>query len=127
MKISLILIVSIKGTRLSNNLMKAQLTSMPLNVCNATLLEFNKDVNQAALRNGIIGGQYCAYDPQARNDSCLGDSGGPLQYFTDNISGIANVVGIVSAGFSCGTALPAIYTRVAYYLDWIESIVWPAI
>lgn len=84
------------------------------------------DVNQAALRNGIIQGQYCAYDPKARNDSCQGDSGGPLQYFADKESGIATVLGIISVGFGCGTALPSLYTRVAAYLDWIEPIVWPA-
>lgn len=69
---------------------------------------------------------FSAYDPLARNDSCLGDSGGPLQYFADKDSGIATVLGIVSVGFSCATALPSLYTRVAFYLDWIESIVWPA-
>lgn len=94
--------------------------------CNATLVEFNRDANQAALRNGIGRGQYCAYDPLARNDSCQGDSGGPLQYFDNNDSGIATVLGIVSVGFGCGTAFPSLYTRVAYYIDWIESIVWPA-
>ncbi|XP_055308885.1 ankyrin-1-like [Sitodiplosis mosellana] len=111
---------------LSNSLQKTQLTSMPLTECNRTLFELNRDANQAALRNGIGGGQYCAYDPQARNDSCQGDSGGPLQYFDENDSGIATVLGIVSVGFGCGTALPSLYTRVAFYMDWIEPIVWPA-
>lgn len=97
---------------------------MPLSKCNDTLFEFNRYANSAALRNGIIEGQYCAYDPQARNDTCLGDSGGPLQYFDDN-SGIATVLGIVSVGFGCGTVLPSLYTRVAYYMGWIEPIVWP--
>lgn len=57
-------------------------------------------------------------------DSCEGDSGGPLQYFPPT-SKIATVVGIVSFGISCGTILPSIYTRVAYYVDWIEPYVWP--
>lgn len=69
-------------------------------------------------------GHYCAYDPNAQNDSCRGDSGGPLQIFT-NQSEISTVLGIVSFGIHCGTALPAIYTRVANYIDWIESHVWP--
>lgn len=54
-----------------------------------------------------------------------GDSGGPLQMFEQKSSAIATVVGVVSFGASCGTELPGIYTRVAFYIDWIESIVWP--
>lgn len=52
-----------------------------------------------------------------------GDSGGPLQIFSSPAMG--TVIGVVSFGISCGTSLPSIYTRVAYYMDWIESIVWP--
>lgn len=55
-------------------------------------------------------------------DSCMGDSGGPLQSF-----GIYNndprVVqyGVVSYGLKqCGTeGFPGVYTRVLYYMDWI--------
>lgn len=52
-------------------------------------------------------------------------SGGPLQYFPSNESAVATVIGIVSFGIGCGSRLPSVYTRVAYYLDWIEPIVWP--
>ncbi|XP_031625896.1 serine protease persephone-like [Contarinia nasturtii] len=109
----------------SNVLLKTQLTSMPLPECNQTFLNYNVLAYQAALQDGISQGQYCAYDPTGRNDSCQGDSGGPLQYFPTSNSSVSTVVGIVSYGLSCGTALPGIYTRVAFYLDWIESIVWP--
>ena len=34
------------------------------------------------------------------------------------------VTGIVSFGGLCGRT-PGVYTNVQYYLDWIESIVWP--
>lgn len=97
---------------------------MPLNECNEVALKYNTRVNLPAYRNGIGQSQYCAYDPQGRNDSCQGDSGGPLQFFP-NPDALATVVGVVSFGISCGTELPAFYTRVAYYLDWIESFVWP--
>lgn len=97
---------------------------MPLSDCNRTLLKYNEFVNHAAFRNGISEGQYCAYDPEGRRDSCEGDSGGPLQIFPPG-SKLATVVGIVSFGISCGTPLPGIYTRVAYYISWIESHVWP--
>lgn len=57
-------------------------------------------------------------------DTCQGDSGGPLQIIHTKTK-MATVVGIVSAGYSCGNALPGIYTRVATFIDWIESYVWP--
>lgn len=37
---------------------------------------------------------------------------------------MATIVGITSFGINCGTALPSVYTRVAFYIDWIESIAW---
>lgn len=66
--------------------------------------------------------QICA-GGKRNMDSCLGDSGGPLQ-----APGIYNKTklryvqyGIVSYGLrSCGVeGVPGVYTRVAYYMDWI--------
>ncbi|XP_031619139.1 serine protease persephone-like [Contarinia nasturtii] len=103
----------------------AQLSTMPLLQCNATVIEWNKIPNSAQFRNGLIDGQYCAYNPEGIRDACHGDSGGPLQYF-NGVSSVAKIVGVVSFGIVCGgTTLPGIYTRVANYLDWIEPIVWP--
>lgn len=51
-----------------------------------------------------------------------GDSGGPIQIY--NVNGMSTVVGVTSFGISCGSLLPSVYTRVAFYIDWIESIVW---
>lgn len=96
---------------------------MPLTECNSTLLEYSEG-EHAALRNGIIESQYCAFDPQWKNDSCQGDSGGPL-FPDNNNSNKATVVGIVSFGIGCGNKVPSIYTRVAYFSDWIENNVWP--
>lgn len=98
---------------------------MPLAECNETLWNWNQLANHAALRDGVSAGQYCAYDPLGRNDSCQGDSGGPLQIPPSRPSESAIVIGVISYGASCASALPALYTRVAYYMDWIESIVWP--
>lgn len=55
-----------------NELLKTNITSMPLSACNTTLLEYNRQVNHPSLRNGISESQLCAYDPDARNDACQG-------------------------------------------------------
>ncbi|KAL0100204.1 hypothetical protein PUN28_019554 [Cardiocondyla obscurior] len=66
--------------------------------------------------------QLCA-GGQINVDSCLGDSGGPLQasgiYNSKNVRIIQH--GIVSFGLKqCGTrGFPGVYTRVAYYVNWI--------
>lgn len=108
-----------QGTVRPSVLLKTNLTSMPLSICNSTLF----GNNHPSLRNGIRESQCCAYDPEGRNDACQGDSGGPLQIFSS--PAIGTIVGVVSFGISCGTTLPGVYTRVAYYIDWIERIVWP--
>ena len=117
-------IIVIQGTNRSNELLKTTVKTILLAECNETLINYNKIVNRPEFRGGINASQYCANDPETHNDSCQGDSGGPLQFFPLN-SSIATVVGIVSFGVSCGSTLPSLYTRVAYYLDWIEPIVWP--
>ena len=97
---------------------------MPLAECNARLLEYNRGKNDAALKDGLGEGQYCTFHPRG-HDSCLGDSGGPIQYFKN--PRYATVVGVISFGVGlCGSGEPSVNTRVAYYLDWIESVVWPS-
>lgn len=110
------------GRNRSNLLLKTDLKTMPLSECNTTLLNNNEGKSLQAFRNGVSESQYCAFDPNGVNDSCDGDSGGPLQTIRNDV---AKIVGIVSFGLGCGSMLPSIYTRVAYYLDWIESNVWP--
>ncbi|PSN45975.1 Melanization protease 1 [Blattella germanica] len=67
--------------------------------------------------------QICAGGENAE-DSCDGDSGGPLIY-EGQIGGRPRFVqyGIVSFGpRSCGIKeFPAVYTKVAHYVDWILS------
>jgi secreted trypsin-like serine protease len=51
-----------------------------------------------------------------QQDSCQGDSGGPLT--RQRI-----LVGLVSTGAGCGRkGVPALYTNVAYYADWIAAV-----
>lgn len=97
---------------------------MPLDQCNSTVLEHNKKTYFDEFQEGVYDGQYCAHDPKQQKDSCKGDSGGPLQLYPPN-SYVAKIVGIISFGIGCGTEWPGIYTRVAFYQDWIESHVWP--
>lgn len=85
---------------------------------------YNELPNFAAFRSGVDQSQYCAQDPDRKRDSCEGDSGGPLQVVSTNPNS-AKIVGVVSFSVGCATQWPGIYTRVAYYIDWIESIVWP--
>lgn len=64
------------------------------------------------------GQMMCA---QAPNTSpCVGDSGGPLLVAGED--GAFTQVGIVSFGEStCGNGRPPVFTRVAYFLDWIQK------
>lgn len=103
---------------------KADIFTVPLSKCNTYFLNYNEQANLRAFKNGISDSQLCTHDPNGSGDSCEGDSGGPIQVLHDN-STVVKILGIVSFGGSCGSTLPSINTRVAYYLDWIESIVWP--
>ncbi|XP_047487475.1 phenoloxidase-activating factor 3-like [Penaeus chinensis] len=63
----------------------------------------------------LVSGQIC-FGGRAGQDSCRGDSGGPL--FLDASPG--TILGIVSKGGPCGKAgVPAIYTDVPFYRGWI--------
>lgn len=95
---------------------------VPLTECNRTLTDYNRDRNEPSLR-GLSESQICAMNPNDNSDACQGDSGGPL--FIAEVNGVSTIVGIISFGISCGTQIPAVYTRVASYTNWIENIVWP--
>ncbi|KRT84407.1 Trypsin [Oryctes borbonicus] len=81
---------------------------------------------QNRLPNGLIEDwQMCADGGGARADTCQGDSGGPLQFHrVGDENNLHTIVGITSFGIKCAI-VPAVYTRVSYYVPWIESIVWP--
>lgn len=69
------------GPKKSNELLKAQVKTVPIFECNETYRNYNIKAKHIMFENGIQGSQYCASDPSGRNDSCHGDSGGPLQFF----------------------------------------------
>lgn len=56
---------------------------------------------------------------EAGKDSCQGDSGGPLTREEDG--GARSLVGVVSGGKGCGAGKPAVYTRIAYYAQWLAD------
>lgn len=63
-----------------------------------------------------------------KKDSCPGDSGGPMlaaAYINDETRYVQQ--GVVSFGHKfCGTqGYPGVYTRIAYYMDWILDKIKP--
>ncbi|XP_016952777.1 serine protease snake [Drosophila biarmipes] len=55
-------------------------------------------------------------------DTCNGDSGGPVLIYHKDYPCMYHVMGITSIGVACDTPdLPAMYTRVHFYLDWIKQ------
>lgn len=85
------------------------------------------------LTRGIIDQQICAKSIETpvglEMDTCVGDSGGPLQYVNFHttegfVYDIPVVVGLTSFGISCGLrGKPSVYTNVGSYIKWIESVV----
>lgn len=73
-----------------------------------------------SLRIKLTDDQLCIGGKQGE-DSCRGDSGGPLMR-QDGL--ITYQIGIVSFGaYQCGTKNhPGVYTKLIDYLDWVEEI-----
>uniref|UniRef100_A0A182M910 Peptidase S1 domain-containing protein n=1 Tax=Anopheles culicifacies TaxID=139723 RepID=A0A182M910_9DIPT len=110
-------------------LLRTNLSTVPVEECNKAYVMF-----RARMKDGIRPSQYCARgtdqligDAGLYSDTCEGDSGGPLYYVSgDEISPKYYLLGITSFGAGCGSSNPSVYTRISYYLDWIESHVWPS-
>lgn len=67
----------------------------------------------------------CAGDLAGGKDSCHGDSGGPLMLPVHQDGKFPYYeIGIVSYGIKCGRPqLPAVYTNVAHFADWIQDAI----
>ncbi|XP_058059826.1 serine protease snake-like [Anopheles bellator] len=103
----------------SNELRKVSLYIYGNDVCDASYRS-NRHV-----RFGVQDTQICVGDQAGGKDTCQGDSGGPLQITRGENQCMFHIIGVTSFGQACGSATPAIYTKVSAYLDWIESVVWP--
>ncbi|KAJ8933243.1 hypothetical protein NQ314_014139, partial [Rhamnusium bicolor] len=103
----------------SNILQKVSLPVISLEQCQSV---YKKDP-----RARVTYKQVCAGGTD-KKDSCPGDSGGPMQvaaYLNDEIRYVQQ--GIVSFGpRECGlNGFPGVYTRIAYYMDWILDTIRP--
>ncbi|KAM5173189.1 ovochymase-1 [Mantella aurantiaca] len=96
---------SIKGSQFPNILQQARIPLVSKEKC----LEFwDPDITEGNLCAGGAGAS-----------SCLGDSGGPL---ICKVKNMYELVGIVSWGSNvCDTRMPAVYTSLAAYRDWIKQ------
>uniref|UniRef100_A0A182WAT9 Peptidase S1 domain-containing protein n=1 Tax=Anopheles minimus TaxID=112268 RepID=A0A182WAT9_9DIPT len=110
----------------SNHLMYAPVRTLPLEVCKAAYADPNLSmILQNKLSSGVIDKQYCAVGNFTENpfdniDACQGDSGGPLQGLRNNT---VFLIGVISAGIGCGSALPGLYARVGSYFEWIYTTI----
>ncbi|XP_070504683.1 serine protease snake-like [Chironomus tepperi] len=104
--------------------------------------EFFSD--DSTLPRGIIDSQLCAksigkvmQENAQYPKTCFGYSGSPLQYkiavevFPDDFNKTfisqyyfsSNVIGIVSFGAGCALDGPIVFTKLAYYRDWIRDLI----
>uniref|UniRef100_A0A1V1FVE8 Putative serine protease 52 n=1 Tax=Reticulitermes speratus TaxID=60591 RepID=A0A1V1FVE8_9NEOP len=92
--------------------------SVALNYVNNTVI-----TNAACVINygDVITATKLCTSTQGGQSICEGDSGGPLVL---EIDGAYNQIGIASFGAEsgCELGLPAVFTRVTSYLDWIASV-----
>ncbi|KAK7794493.1 hypothetical protein R5R35_004712 [Gryllus longicercus] len=104
----------------SRELMKVVFPIHDTEVCQKT---YPPDEKQP---EGFLGeSMVCAGSLKSDKDTCKGDSGGPLQVRLEQPYCMYGLVGLTSFGKHCGSKNPSVYTRVAHYVPWIESVVWP--
>lgn len=93
---------------------------------NHTICNENYNFEDSKLKNGILDEiQICAGSWFGSQDSCFGETGGPLYLQHDELQKMSFVIGVASFGKNCEyKGSPGVYTRVYPYITWIESIVW---
>ena len=78
------------------------------------------ECNSRSRYNGVLSqNMICAGDLYGQQDSCYGDSGGPLAVYSN---GEWVLSGVVSWGYECANSqFPGVYARVSRYIDWISE------
>ena len=103
----------------------AHVEYMNKTICNIELTEWyidnynvstNFTVNNTNYWEFALDSQICAIGDN--DDACQGDSGGPLMRNGSNIQ-----IGIISTGFGCNEGIPAIYTNLGLFNDWINHTI----
>ncbi|CAH1175674.1 unnamed protein product [Phaedon cochleariae] len=109
----------------SSYLLKVDLDRVDNTQCRNSYVSIPKRM----LPSGILDDRQICAGGVVGKDTCQGDSGGPLQVANPERSFTVKVhtlIGVTSFGKACGlSSTPGVYSRVAYYVPWIESIVWP--
>lgn len=86
---------------------------------------YSQEIKTAAMKDGIKDSLICAGELGGGKDTCQGDSGGPLQVVLKEPECMYSLIGVTSFGKFCGFKnSPAMYSRISFYIDWIEGIVW---
>ncbi|KXJ85554.1 trypsin-related protease [Microdochium bolleyi] len=99
-----------EGAALANELQQVSVPVVDRATCAAAYLK-NPQLPK------IIDSMFCAGLPEGGQDSCNGDSGGPI---IDAASGV--LIGLVSWGFGCARPeFYGVYTRVGLFVDWINE------
>jgi secreted trypsin-like serine protease len=114
-RLELVTILGYGLTAETNSTASATLLDATLNV---VPYEYCKHLFQYLDNDRMI----CAGVPDGSKDACQGDSGGPLIIDSSDVdsSSAAIQIGITSFGIGCGRPdMPAVYTRVSYYQNWI--------
>lgn len=88
-------------------------------ICNMTYSRGNRKLSRGILDDS----QFCAGG--GKSDTCQGDQGGPVQILVKSPHCMYQIVGITSFGKAC-FIVPGVYTRVSYFVPWIEKTVWPS-
>lgn len=107
-----------KITRLSREILKADLRVVSKEDCEAIEAEF--EGNNVTLA-GYVDGTTMICAKHNDKDSCQGDSGGPLvQHRRD---GSKELVGIVSWGVGCANAFPGVYAAASSAFRWTRRTI----
>lgn len=113
----------VSGWGLTRDRMWAGSPSDVLRATSVTIIDTEKCASSPVVGENIKPSMMCqGVDQKA---PCQGDSGGPLIYYPDQKQPAVQI-GIVSwgPGYCANPLIPnAVYTKVSYYLDWIEDTV----